>query len=177
MNGSFHSALGFSYLCILMVLNKTGFFEFTKNNQYEKTISLMACLLCCLMAGAQSMKVVLDKNGEVLGRYVRTNATTYTACLQDDYEVPKAGNRVVTFSAVNGDGIVYRHPDRNGNINVRKGPSIKSAVVAKIPDTGYDLPDPYDCLGKVNGWYKIKIDGKIGYVREDLVCWDAICTF
>ena len=85
------------------------------------------------------MKVVLDKNGEVLGRYVRTNATTYTACLQDDYEVPKAGNRVVTFSAVNGDGIVYRHPDRNGNINVRKGPSIKSAVVAKIPDTGYDL--------------------------------------
>jgi hypothetical protein len=50
-------------------------------------------------------------------------------------------------------------------------------VVAKIPDTGYDLPDPYDCLGKVNGWYKIKIDGKIGYVREDLVCWDAICTF
>lgn len=143
----------------------------------KKTISLMACLLCCLMAGAQSMKVVLDKNGEVLGRYVRTNATTYTACLQDDYEVPKAGNRVVTFSAVNGDGIVYRHPDRNGNINVRKGPSIKSAVVAKIPDTGYDLPDSYDCLGKVNGWYKIKIDGKIGYVREDLVCWDAICTF
>ena len=36
MNGSFHSALGFSYLCIQMVLNKTGFFEFTKNNQYEK---------------------------------------------------------------------------------------------------------------------------------------------
>ncbi len=76
----------------------------------KKTISLMACLLCCLMAGAQSMKVVLDKNGEVLGRYVRTNATTYTACLQDDYEVPKAGNRVVTFSAVNGDGIVYPTP-------------------------------------------------------------------
>jgi uncharacterized protein YgiM (DUF1202 family) len=143
----------------------------------KKTIFLFAFLLCCVMAGAQSMKVVLDKKGDVLGRYVRTNATTYTVSVQDDYDVPKAGNRVVTFRAVNGEGIVYRHPDRKGNINVRKGPSIKSAVVAKITDPGDYLPDPYDCLGKVNGWYKIRIDGKIGYVRGDLLCWDAICTF
>ncbi len=47
----------------------------------KKTISLMVCLLCCLMAGAQSMKVVLDKNGEVLDRYVRTNATTYNGAI------------------------------------------------------------------------------------------------
>ena len=84
---------------------------------------------------------------------------------------------VVDVTAYGGRVVRVYAPDRNGNINVRKGPSIKSDVVAKIPDTGYDLPDPYDCLGKVNGWYKIKIDGKIGYVREDLVCWDAICTF
>ncbi len=60
--------------------------------------------------------------------------------------------------------------------NVRKGPSTKTAVIAKIPDFE-DLPEPYDCLGKVNGWYKINIDGKIGYVRADLMVWDAICTF
>ena len=116
-----------------------------------------------------------------LHRYLRllhfNNTTTYTVSLQDDYDVPKVGNRVVTYSADKGQGIIYRHPDRSGNINVRKTPSIKSAVVAKIPDPDFDLPTPYDCLGKVNGWYKIKIDGKIGYVREDLVCWDAICTF
>ena len=95
---------------------------------------------------------------------------------QEDVDVPKAGHRVVVYSAAKGQGIVYRHPDRVGNINVRKGPSTKTAIIAKIPDCE-DLPDPYDCLGKVNGWYKINIDGKIGYVRADLMCWDGICTF
>ena len=150
---------------------------FKKEIVMKRTLYLLICLLCYVTADAQSMKVVIDSKGEELGRLVRTNSTTYTVSLQDDYDVPKAGNHVVTYSADKGQGIIYRHPDRSGNINVRKGPSIKSAVVAKIPDPGYDLPDPYDCLGKVNGWYKIKIDGKIGYVREDLVCWDAICTF
>lgn len=143
----------------------------------KRTLYLLICLLCYVTADAQSMKVVIDSKGEELGRLVRTNTTTYTVSLQDDYDVPKVGNRVVTYSADKGQGIIYRHPDRSGNINVRKGPSIKSAVVAKIPDPDFDLPTPHDCLGKVNGWYKIKIDGKIGYVREDLVCWDAICTF
>jgi hypothetical protein len=150
---------------------------FKKEIVMKRTLYLLICLLCYVTADAQSMKVVIDSKGEELGRLVRTNTTTYTVSLQDDYDVPKAGNRVVTYSADKGQGIIYRHPDRSGNINVRKGPSIKSAVVAKIPDPGHNLPDPYDCLGKVNGWYKIKIDGKIGYVREDLVCWDAICTF
>lgn len=133
-------------------------------------------MMACCNLSAQSMKVVVSGEGEVLGRWVKTNATTYSVCVQDDYDVPKAGNHVEVFSAEKGQGIVYRHPDRVGNINVRKGPSTKTAVIAKIPDFE-DLPEPYDCLGKVNGWYKINIDGKIGYVRADLMVWDAICTF
>jgi hypothetical protein len=162
---------------LLFLYRHLRLLHFNKETVMKRTLYLIACLLCCVMAGAQSMKVVIDSKGEELGRLVRTNTTTYTVSLQDDYDVPKVGNRVVTYSADKGQGIIYRHPDRSGNINVRKGPSIKSAVVAKIPDPDFDLPTPYDCLGKVNGWYKIKIDGKIGYVREDLVCWDAICTF
>ncbi len=133
-------------------------------------------MMACCYLSAQSMKVVVSGEGEVLGRLVKTNATTYSVCVQDDYDVPKAGNHVEVFSAEKGQGIVYRHPDRVGNINVRKGPSTKTAVIAKIPDFE-DLPEPYDCLGKVNGWYKINIDGKTGYVRADLMVWDAICTF
>ena len=138
-------------------------------------LSAFLMMACCNLS-AQSMKVVVSGEGEVLGRLVKTNATTYSVCVQDDYDVPKAGNHVEVFSAEKGQGIVYRHPDRVGNINVRKGPSTKTAVIAKIPDFE-DLPEPYDCLGKVNGWYKINIDGKIGYVRADLMVWDAICTF
>ena len=142
----------------------------------KKWILSAVMMMACCNLSAQSMKVVVSGEGEVLGRLVKTNATTYSVCVQDDYDVPKAGNHVEVFSAEKGQGIVYRHPDRVGNINVRKGPSTKTAVIAKIPDCE-DLPEPYDCLGKVNGWYKINIDGKIGYVRADLMVWDAICTF
>ncbi|MBR5102789.1 MAG: SH3 domain-containing protein, partial [Muribaculaceae bacterium] len=101
---------------------------------------------------------------------------TYTISVQDDYDVPKAGLKVVVFKAEAGQGIVYRKFERKGNINVRKSPSIKAAVIDKIRETE-DIPDAYDCLGKVNGWYKIKINGKVGYVREDMLNWDGMCTF
>ena len=125
------------------------------------------------------MKMVVDKHGEAVGRYVKTNKTTYAIGVQDDVEVPIKGHRVVTFSAKDGQGIIYRDQSRTGNINVRKRPSTDAPVVAKIADTtalGY-VPDCYDCLGKVNGWYKIRIDGKTGFVRSDLVEWDGMCTF
>ena len=142
----------------------------------KKLILLFVALLGTVAANAQSMKMVVDSDGEAVGRYVKTKSNSYTVEVQDVYDVPKAGHRVVTFSAANGQGVVYRDQSRSGNINVRKGPSTKTAVIAKIPDCE-DLPEPYDCLGKVNGWYKINIDGKIGYVRADLMVWDAICTF
>lgn len=143
----------------------------------KRMFFLLFNLLCCMMMSAQSMKMVVDAKGEIVGRLVSINKTTYTVSVQDDYDVPKAGNHVETFSAAKGQGIVYRHPDRKGNINVRKGPSTKTTVIAKIPDDEGMLPDAYDCLGKVNGWYKIKIDDKIGYVRGDLMSWDGMCTF
>ncbi len=142
----------------------------------KRWMFFFATLLMCAGLNAQSMKMVVDSKGDVVGRLVKTNATTYTVSTQEDVDVPKKGHRVVVYSAEKGQGIVYRHPDRKGNINVRKGPSVKTAVVAKIPEYE-DLPEPYDCLGKVKGWYKINIDGKIGYVRADLMCWDGICTF
>ncbi len=133
-------------------------------------------MACSATMSAQSMKMVVDKKGEVVGRYERTNTSTFTVSVQDTYEVPKTGLRVVTFSAAKGQGIVYRNQDRKGNINVRRGPSLKSAVVTKIPE--FDgVPDCYPCLGLVKGWYKIRIDGVVGYVRSDMACWDGMCTF
>ncbi len=41
---------------------------------------------------------------------------------------------------------------------------------------GY-VPDCYKCLGFVKGWFKVKVDGKVGYVRSDLLDWDGMCTF
>ena len=142
----------------------------------KKMVLLATGLFFCLGMHAQSMKMVVSSDGEVQGRYVRTNADTYTVDVQDEYDIPKAGNRVVTFSAVKGQGIVYRKGERVGNINVRKGPSLKYAVIAKIEDPE-GVPDAFPCLGKVKGWYKISIDGKVGYVRQDMVNWDGMSSF
>ena len=133
-------------------------------------------LLCCSMMQAQSMKMVVNENGEVVGRYVRTNASTYTVDVQDSYDVPKAGNQVVTFSAAAGQGIVYRNQDKKGNINVRRDTYRNSTVIAQIPE--FDgVPDTHPCLGVKNGYYKILIDGKEGYVRMDMAEWDGMSSF
>ena len=142
----------------------------------KRLLLLFILLSAGLSVKAQSMKMVVDAKGNVVGRYVRTNTNSFTVEVQDSYEVPKKGNRVVTFYASKGQGIVYRNQDRTGNINVRKGPSLRYPVMTQIPE--FDgVPDTYPCLGKANGWYKIKIDGRVGYIRQDMAEWDGMDSF
>ena len=143
----------------------------------KKLLLLMLALMTASMGFAQenSCKVVVDKDGGVMGRYVRETQTAYIANPLDwEVECKKAeGYRVEIWTPEKGKGIVCRKTERKGNINVRQRPDINSPVVAKIPDK-FDYPDClYDCIGKENGWFKIKINGKVGYVREDMVDWGA----
>ena len=145
----------------------------------KKFLLLALLLMGFSMVNAQSMKMVVDSRGNVVGRYVRTNSSTFTVDVQDTYNVSKRGNRVVTFSAAKGQGVVYYNQSHTGNLNVRKSPTTNSPVLTQIIDPapmGY-VPDCYNCLGKVNGWYKVRVNGKVGYVRGDLLEWDGMCTF
>ena len=147
-----------------------------KLSDMKRLLLFCAVAVLSLCGYGQSMKMVVDKHGNVVGRYVETKGSSYVVEVQDTYEVSRAGKKVVTFSAAAGQGVVYRNQARTGNINVRKGPSTSAAVVAKIPE--FDgVPDTYPCLGKVNGWYKIRIHGKVGYVRADMAEWDGMDTF
>ena len=125
-------------------------------------------------ASASEMKMVIDSKGNVAGRYVRTNQTSYTVSVQDDIEVPKLGHKVVIFSAKNGQGIVYT---QRKNVNVRKEPTTESAIITQITCKDGEMPETYPCLGKTNGWYKIRVKGAVGYVRHDLVKWDGMSSF
>ena len=126
---------------------------------------------------AQSMKMVVNSRGNVVGRYVESGKSTYYISVQDVATVPKRGHRIVTFSAAKGQGVVFYDQSHTGNLNVRKSPSTNAPIVTQIPDPGDYVPDCYNCLGKVNGWYKVRVNGKIGYVRGDLLEWDGMCTF
>lgn len=129
------------------------------------------------MMNAQSMKMVVNSRGNVVGRYVESGKSTYYISVQDVATVPKRGHRIVTFSAAKGQGVVFYDQSHTGNLNVRKSPSTNAPIVTQIPDPGDYVPDCYNCLGKVNGWYKVRVNGKIGYVRGDLLEWDGMCTF
>ena len=75
-----------------------------------------------------------------------------------------------------GQGIVYRNQEKNGNINVRRDAFRNSTVIAQIPE--FDgVPDTYPCLGVKNGYYKIRINEKEGYVRMDMAEWDGMSSF
>ena len=127
-----------------------------------------------IAASASRMKMVVDNRGNLVGRYVQTNQTSYTVNIQDDIEVPKLGHKIVEYSAKNGQGIVYT---LRKNVNVRTQPNTDSPVLCQITCKEGEVPKTYPCLGKVKEWYKIQIRGKEGYVRHDLVEWDGMDTF
>ena len=145
----------------------------------KKLLFIFLMVMGALNVQAQSnrAKVVVTKDGGLVGMYVRETKTTYIANPVDwETEVSKKEARVEIWTPEKGKGFVYRRDGVSGNINVRKGPSTRTAVVAQITeeDSKKDYPDfTFDCLGKANGWYKISIKGKVGYVRQDLVEWAA----
>ncbi len=136
-----------------------------------------ACLSVKAQWGHNRLTVVVYNDGSLAGRFVRETDSTYIANPLDwEVEVSKTEGRKEVWSPEKGKGFVVRADGVRGNINVRKGPSTRTAIVSTITeaDGKKDYPDcAFDCLGKVDNWYKIKIKGKVGYVREDLVEWAA----
>ena len=56
-------------------------------------------------------------------------------------------------------------------IDIYDGPSTQANLIKRT-----DL-EILDCLGKENGWYKVDIDGKVGYVHEcEDIFWDGMDT-
>lgn len=145
----------------------------TKNDGMRKIILGMLAAIAAFNAYSQYEVVVVDSNGEFAGRYVKTNANTYTALFQDDMEVSKANHKLVVFSAENGQGsLTCVNP---GTVNVRSTPSASGAKVGTLTFMEGDMPEEANCLGKENGWYKVGLEnGKTGYIRQDLVDWSAV---
>lgn len=129
-------------------------------------------------------KVVIDKDGNV-SRYLADTDDGYLVLTQDYGVVPREGARVEERSAEKGQGIVYLNEETKA-ANVRMSPTKKSKVLCVIKDEDGSLPTTYNCLGIAEQrlsdgsyklWFKIKVNGKVGYVSHDLMYWDSICTF
>ena len=81
-----------------------------------------------VQAQSNSAKVVVTKDGSLVGMYMRETKTTYIANPLDwEEEVSKKEARVEIWTPEKGKGFVYRKDGVTGNINVRKGPSTRTA--------------------------------------------------
>jgi len=120
------------------------------------------------------MKVIVDNEGYV-GRYLDENDTSYHGVIQDEYWIEKEKAHIETVKACDGRGFlslkvpgkefVYSSYDTNADV-----------IGTMIYEDGY-VPEVYNCLGYVKGWFMVDIDGKVGFIREELVNWDAVNSF
>ena len=112
----------------------------------KRILFVMIAFLGMLTVNAQnnSLKVVVTADGDLVGRYVRQTSTTYIANPLDwEVEVSKKDHRVEIWTPEKGKGFVVRRDGVTGNLNVRKGPSTRYAVVCQITeeDSNKDYPE------------------------------------
>lgn len=126
-------------------------------------------------------KVVIDSEGRE-SRYIADCGDSYFVDVQAYGLVKKKGSRVAEYSAEKGQGCLVLNSYEYQCVNVRQRPTYESPAIGQISDRPGEMPDVFPCLGLVNGegksrdwqWLKLKIDGKIGYVKQGLMLWDAI---
>jgi len=124
--------------------------------------------------GGPQMKVATDKDGNT-ARCIGENESFVHCETQDDYWVPRDSVSIELISARSGQGILtLKEP---GSKTLFCCPDTDSQIIGTMEhEQGY-VPEVYRCLGYIGGWFLTEIDGKAGFIQEDLVIWDAINTF
>lgn len=126
-------------------------------------------------------KVVICDDGYE-ARYIADSGDNYFIEVQDYGLIPKAGTRVESREATKGQGYVFLRNDIR-RANVRQKPGMRSKVLFTIDNPEGEMPEYYPCLGFVSHkeadgfykwWYKVDINGRIGYISEKLLLWDSV---
>ncbi len=128
-----------------------------------------------------SGRVIIDADGNEY-RYLADAGDSWFVEVQDYTTVSKKGSRVEERDAHDGQGYLTVSDLVTGRVNVRQKPSTASPVVTTICYPEGMVPDVYPCLGSIFAsdgymWFKIRVGRKTGYVRRNLVVWDAIDSY
>ena len=119
---------------------------------------------------APAAYVVLDNDGVLLGRLVRTLDEGYETEAQDTAIVPKENARIEFWSARDGRGVVsLKNP---GSETVFAFPDAESNVLGEATYEQGFCPECYPCLGYRRGWFRIEFEGKEGFISEEAAEWD-----
>ncbi len=169
--------------CLFAPLMEGNVLEWHSTN-FAPTENLHIEPLYVLKGGVRGLsnqgRVVVTKDGSEM-RYIADSGDNYFIEVQDYGLVPKAGAKVKLREATKGQGYVYLNSDIR-RANVRQKPSLKSKVLFTLDNDG-ELPEGYPCLGFVSHkeadgfykwWYKVNVNGKTGYISEEIANWDSV---
>lgn len=126
-----------------------------------------------------SAKVAVSNNGADKARYLADCGDLYFIEIQDYGLVPKSSWHLETYDAAQGKGWLTINSDAANHVNIRKRPTTKSKTIGSIQYHPNEIPDAIECLGLVTAhdgetWFKVKTNGRVGYIRSDLMIWDAL---
>ena len=137
-------------------------------------------LLMCSLSFAQQTKRVYAKmvagnDDKVVGRYLGTHAQNFRVGVNDttEIEVSKADHKVVTYTAYKGQGFVYGVNKVVAKVHTRDDGNSPVAFQIKVAKGAKAVCYPCAGLDKY-GWFKIRVDGKSLYVREEEVEWTPL---
>lgn len=126
-----------------------------------------------------SAKVAIANNGKEEARYLADSKDCYFIDVQDYGLVKKSEWHIETYDAAKGQGWITIDSNAAQKVNIRKRPSTKSKIIDTVEYIPNDIPEAFPCLGLVtasdgNTWFKVEANGQKGYIRSDLMVWDAI---
>ncbi len=127
-----------------------------------------------------SRQIVKTSTGKV-ARFLANCGDSYLVSGQDEYLVKKKGSMLLTRSAENGEGYLVLNTDEARCVNVRQRPSTNARVLTTLCDNDEGIPDVYPCLGLVSSqdrlWFRTRVNGKVGYVSQRFMLWDAVNSY
>lgn len=129
-----------------------------------------------------SAKVAVANNGNGEARYLADCGDCYFVDVQDYGLVKKNEWHVENYDAAKGQGWLIIDSNAAKKVNIRKRPSTKSKIIDMVEDIPNEMPEALPCIGLVtasdgNTWFMVKANGQKGYIRSDLMIWDAINTY
>lgn len=118
---------------------------------------------------------VAVKDGEILGRLLKTFDDCYLVEIQDSVRVAKQGVEIRLWSAYDALGVVY--PAEPGTYTVYETRSTESYPLGTIVYEEGNLPPTFKCLGYSPGWLSVEFEESEAFVPEDLWSWDFVDRF
>lgn len=97
----------------------------------------------------------------------------YLVCLGQDgpYTIPRKDAEIITWTAAEGHGYVWMCNEKHSTVLMKAKPTDDSQTIESFSDPD-GIPECAECLAVSGEWYKVKFEGKSGYVKRAECEWN-----